>query len=456
MIEQHDGAFQTEAQVGVVHELLNALFLEQAVDVREIARQVVVENDAADGGLNELALQLDRNGVRHVLVVVSGGEVDDFTGVAQTNRSEQFDFAGFESEHDFFGRAEYAAFALGAGAGLGQVIDAENHVLRRNGKRQTVCRRQDVARAEHQHGRFDLRFGRQRNVHGHLVAVEVRVERGADERVDADRFTFDENRFERLDAEAVQRRSAVEHHGMFANDVFENVPDDRILLLDHFLGLLDGGAVSLRFELVIDERLEELERHLLGKTALVELEFGTNDDDRTARVVDALAEQVLAEAALLALERVGQRLERAVVGAAQHATTAAVVEQSVDGFLEHALFVADDDVGRAKLHELLQPVVAVDDAAIEIVEVGGGEAAAIEWHERTQFRRKHRDHVENHPLGLVAALAEGLEHLEALGELDPLLERRIGLHFFAKLFGQLFDFDAAEKFLDGFGAHLGA
>ena len=118
LIEQHNGAFQAEAQVGVVHELLNALLLEQAVDEREIARQVVVEDHAADGGLNELALQLHGNGVRHVLVVIRGGEVDDFTGVAQTNRSEQFDFAGFEREHDFFGRAEDAAFALGAGRDL--------------------------------------------------------------------------------------------------------------------------------------------------------------------------------------------------------------------------------------------------------------------------------------------------------------------------------------------------
>src|ERR1700760_44277 len=132
MIEKYDGALQTESQVGVVHKLLNALLLEQTVDVREIARQVVVENDAADGGLNELPLKLDRNGVRHVLVVVRRGEVDDFTGVAQTNRSEQFDFTGFEREHDFFDGAEDAALALGAGARLGQVIDTKNHVLRRN------------------------------------------------------------------------------------------------------------------------------------------------------------------------------------------------------------------------------------------------------------------------------------------------------------------------------------
>src|ERR1700731_4612537 len=162
--------------------------------------------------------------------------------------------------------------------------------------------------------------------------------------MDADRFTFDEHWLECLNAEAVKRRSAVEHHGMFANDVFENVPDDGILLLDHFLGLLNGGAVTLSFELVIDERLEKLERHFLGQTALVKLQFGANDDYGTAGVVDALAEQVLAEAALLALEGIGQGLERTVVGAAQNTATAAVVEEGVNSFLKHALFVAHDDV----------------------------------------------------------------------------------------------------------------
>src|SRR6266478_4352508 len=47
--------------------------------------------------------------------------------------------------------------------------------------------------------------------------------------------------------------------------------NDGFLLLDHFLGLLDGGAVALCFELVVDERLEQLERHFLGQSALVQL-----------------------------------------------------------------------------------------------------------------------------------------------------------------------------------------
>src|SRR5260370_3220560 len=84
-----------------------------------------------------------------------------------------------------------------------------------------------------------------------------------------------------------------------------------------------------------------------------------------------------------------------------------------------------------------------------------GEAAGGQRHKREQLRWKHRNHVENHPLRLVAALAEGFQNLEALGERDALLERRIGLHLFAELLGQLVYFHTAEKLLDGFCAHLG-
>src|SRR6266550_5253905 len=110
----------------------------------------------------------------------------------------------------------------------------------------------------------------------------------------------------------------------------------------------------------------------------MELELGADDDDRAAGVVDTLAEEVLAEAPLLAFQRVAERLQRAVVRALQHAAAAAVVEERVDRFLQHPLFVAHDDVGRAELEELLETVVAVDDAAVEIVQVGGREAAAVE------------------------------------------------------------------------------
>src|SRR5919205_1288145 len=98
----------------------------------------------------------------------------------------------------------------------------------------------------------------------------------------------------------------------------------------------------------------------------------------TPGVVDALAEQVLAEPALLALEHVGERLQRAVARPGHGAAAAAVVEQRVDGLLEHPLLVVDDDLRGAEVEQPLQAVVAVDDAPVVVVEVGGREAPAVQ------------------------------------------------------------------------------
>ena len=70
---------------------------------------------------------------------------------------------------------------------------------------------------------------------------------------------------------------------------------------------------------------------------------------------------------LLALECVRERFQGPIVGPAQNVTAASVVKQRVNGFLQHALLVAHDHVGRAQIHQLLEAVVAVDDATIQIV-----------------------------------------------------------------------------------------
>ena len=116
-----------------------------------------------------------------------------------------------------------------------------------------------------------------------------------------------------------------------------------------------------------------------------------------------------------------QGFERAVARAGHRAAAAAVVDQGVHRFLQHALFVADDDVRRAQLEQPLQAVVAVDDAAVEVVEVAGGEAAAVQLHHRAQIRRDDRDDVQDHPFGLVAALAERLDDFQALDGAGALL-----------------------------------
>ena len=323
-----------------------------------------------------------------------------------------------------------------------QVVETENHVLRRHDDRRAGSRVQDVVGRHHQHAGFELGFERQRHVDGHLVAVEVGVEGRADQRVKLDRLAFDQDGLERLDAEAVKRRRAVEQHRMLADDLVEDIPDFRLFLLDQLLGLLDGRGVTLGVEAGVDERLEQLERHLLRQAALVQLQFRTGHDDRTAGIVDALAEQVLAEPALLALQHVGQRLQRTLVGAGDDAAATAVVEQRIDGFLQHALLVADDDAGRAQLDQPLQAVVAVDDAAIEVVQVRRREAAAIQRHQRTQVRRDHRNDLHDHPFRTVAGFHEVLDHLEALEELLLLQLGRGGGEFRTQVAGDLLEVHA--------------
>src|SRR6185312_8237526 len=253
----------------------------------------------------------------------------------------------------------------------------------------------------------------------------------------------------------MQRGSAVEQDRMFANDFFENIPNFGTFLLHQLLRLLHRLREALGFEARVDERLEQFERHLLRQAALVQLEFRTDHDHRTARIVDALAEQVLAEPALLALEHVGQRLQRTLVGTRDDAATAAVVEQCVNRFLQHALFVAHDDVRRLEFDQALEAVVAVDDAAIEIVQVRRRETAAIQRHERAQFRRNDRDLRQDHPFRAVAGIDERFDDLEALDELLRLFAAVAGGDFGAQIIAQLRQVDRLKQRADGFGADHG-
>src|SRR5438046_9106257 len=93
--------------------------------------------------------------------------------------------------------------------------------------------------------------------------------------------------------------------GVLGDDLLEDVPhlrDHRLAHLVRRLDVLDGFPLD---EPAHDERLEEFERHELRQTALVQLQVRPCDDHRAPGVVDALPEQVLAEATLLPLEHVG-------------------------------------------------------------------------------------------------------------------------------------------------------
>ena len=296
----------------VVDDRRDLALVGDGLDVRVVGRQRLVEERATERGGDQngsdgLALdKLDAFGLGAL------GEV--LVGQADAHLGVQVQRVLVEGEDRLGDGGERTALAGDAFLERGQVVQADDHVLGGHGHRATVGRLQDVVRREHQDAGLGLRLGRQRQVHGHLVTVEVGVERGTHERVQLDGLTLDELRLEGLDAQAVQGGCAVQQHGVLADDLLEHVPDLRAAALDHALGALDVLGVVQVDQALHHERLEQLQRHLLGQTTLVQLELRADDDDRTAGVVDALAEQVLAEPTLLALEHVAQGLEGAVAG----------------------------------------------------------------------------------------------------------------------------------------------
>ena len=126
----------------------------------------------------------------------------------------------------------------------------------------------------------------------------------------------------------MQGRGAVEHHGVLLDDELQSVPNGGLALLHHLLSGLDVVGQAVVHQLLHNEGAEQLDGHLLGQTALIDLQAGADHDNGTAGVVNTLTQQVLTEAALLTLQHVGQRLQGAVVGTGDGAAAAAVVNEA--------------------------------------------------------------------------------------------------------------------------------
>ena len=414
---------------------------EDLVDVTHLLGYHLVEEDSADGRLLQLAYRVAvrvdvvhhtlHNGVQVCLAFVVG---DD----------------------RLLGAIECAALALDTLAGFGDVVEAEYHVLRRHGDGCAVGGVKNVVRTEHQQLRLQDGGIAQGQVHGHLVAVEVGVERRTCQRVELHCLALDQLGLEGLDTEAVQRRGTVHQHGVSLYDILQNTPDHGVFPVDDLLCGFHRLHDSALDELADHERLVKFGRHVLRNTHLVHLQLGADDDDRTRRVVDTLTQQVLAETSLLTFQRVGERLERTVRLVLHGIALARVVEQRIHGFLQHTLLVAQDHLRRLDLDQALQTVVTDDDTTVEVVQVGRSETSAVQRHQRAQLGRDHRDDVQHHPFGLVLALrrTERLDDVQALERFALTLLRRFGRSLVAQCIGHRVEVDLLQERIDRLGAHL--
>ena len=446
LVSEDHGLFQTNHAIALVDQLGDRLFLHWLVDhvVRQTWWNNLEQQRTSDSGVDDTGI-LDA-----ATITIVNGFVD-----TNLDLGMQCSLASAEHAVDFLQVGKYTTLTLGIDGFTGHVVQTQYNVLRRNDDWLTVGWRQNVVGRHHQRARFELGFQRQRHVNGHLVTVKVGVVRSTDQRVQLNSFTFDQYRFKSLDTQTVKGRCTVEQHWVFANYFGENVPNLWQLALDHLLGSLDGGRQTTHFQLAENERLEQFECHLLRQTALVQTQGRTYGNYRTARIVNTLTEQVLTETTLLTLDHIGQGFQRTLVRASDGTTATAVVQQGVDRFLQHALFVAHDDVRSRQIEQALQTVVTVDYPTIQIVQVGSREATTIQRNQWTQIWRQNRQNRQNHPLRQVARALEGFHQLQTLGQLLD-LGFRVGLrNFFTQATDLVLQVDSVQQLTDSLGTHTG-
>ena len=123
-----------------------------------------------------------------------------------------------------------------------------------------------------------------------------------------DGMAVDQHWHECLDAKTVQGGRTVEQHWAVLDHILEDVPYLAAGALHHALGVLDVGSDPQHYQPMHDEGLEQLQRHSPGQPALVHLELGANNNHGATAVVHAFAQQVLAEASLLAAKQIGKAL----------------------------------------------------------------------------------------------------------------------------------------------------
>ena len=140
----------------------------------------------------------------------------------------------------------------------------------------------------------------------HLIAVKVGVERGTVQGMEFQGASIHKDRFKSLNAQTVQRGGAVQHDGVILNDNVQRVPHFRDALVYHLFGGLNIVRGAVLHQFFHDKRAEQFHGHFLGHAALIDFQFRTDDNDAPPGVVHALAQQVLAETPLLALEHIAE------------------------------------------------------------------------------------------------------------------------------------------------------
>ena len=181
--------------------------------------------------------------------------------------------------HTFFHRTDDFPFALRPLLDMRQIVDTEHHIERRCHHRLAGSGLQKVLRRQHEIGTLSARLIGKRDMHRHLIAVEVRIERRTHQWVQTNRLPFDKHRLKRLNGKSVQCRRTVQKHIVMLDDFIQNFVRLFRFRIHHTPGGSHVVRVFLLNHLVDDKGLEELQRHLFRQSGLMELQLRTNNNN---------------------------------------------------------------------------------------------------------------------------------------------------------------------------------
>ena len=119
-------------------------------------------------------------------------------------------------------------------------------------------------------------------MNSHLVTIEVGVERSTNQRVKLDSTAFNEDRLECLDTQTVKCRRTVQKYGVRLDNILQCIPYIVLRSVNLLAGGLYIGGLACINKSLHNERLEKLESHLLGETALIHFQLRANDDNGTS------------------------------------------------------------------------------------------------------------------------------------------------------------------------------
>ena len=238
--------------------------------------------------------------------------------------------------------------------------------------------------------------------------------------------------------------------------VFQNIPDHRFLTIYNLLCRFHCLNDTTFNELTDNKRLIKFGSHQFRNTALTHLQFRTNDNYRTCRVVNTFTQQVLTETSLFTFQAIRQWFQR-TVSIRLHCTWFTwIIEQWVYRFLKHTFLITQDYFRSFDFDQSLQTVVTNDNTTIKVIQVRSSKTTTIQWNQWTEFGRNNRYDTYNHPFRLVTSTwcTERFYNLQTFQCLILTLLWSIIACTVTQFIRQSIQIQTSQQIIDCFSSHL--